>query len=107
MNAPIERHACRKTDRTAAPRHPVLTAEIIVSEFKKNRAGESVRVVLRGYEGQNILDIRTWFGSSDGIRRPGRGFACSVKLLPELATAVSKALAKAIELGLIEADGTQ
>jgi len=94
----------RKTDRTMPPHRPVIADEIIVAEFKKNRAGESVRVVLRSYEGHNIIDVRTWYGE-DGKRRPGKGFACSMRHLPELARAIAKAESAARELGLIEDGG--
>jgi hypothetical protein len=95
----------RKTDRTMPPHRPVIADEIIVAEFKKNRRGETVKVVLRSYEETNIIDIRTWYGE-DGKRRPGKGFACGVLRLPELVAAVNKALVRARELGLIEAEKT-
>jgi hypothetical protein len=94
----------RKTDRTMPPHRPVIADEIIVAEFKKNRRGETVKVVLRSYEETNIIDIRTWYGE-DGKRRPGKGFACSVRRLGELAKAVVKAESAARDLGLIEAGG--
>jgi hypothetical protein len=94
----------RKTDRTMPPHRPVIADEIIVAEFKKNRRGETVKVVLRSYEDTNIIDIRTWYGE-DGKRRPGKGFACSVRRLGELAKAVVKAESAARDLGLIEAGG--
>jgi hypothetical protein len=94
----------RKTDRTMPPHRPVIADEIIVAEFKKNRRGETVKVVLRSYEETNIIDIRTWYGE-DGKRRPGKGFACSVRRLSELAKAVVKAECAARDLGLIEDGG--
>jgi hypothetical protein len=89
----------RKTDRAMPPHRPVIADEIVLADFKKNRRGETVKVVLRSYEDTNIIDIRTWHGSPDGTRRPGKGFACSLRRLRELAAAIVSA---AHELGLID-----
>jgi hypothetical protein len=94
----------RKTNRTMPPHRPVIADEIVLADFKKNRRGETVKVVLRSYEETNIIDIRTWYGE-DGKRRPGKGFACSVRRLSELAKAVVKAESAARDLGLIEDGG--
>ena len=73
---------------------------ITVSEWWKNRGGESVRISLSTYQGRNLIDIRTWH-SSEGKLVPGKGFAADVRHLPHLAAALAKAEAKARELGLI------
>ena len=83
-------------------RHPILPEPIIISEWWKNRGGESIRVRLSTYEGHNLVDLRTWWTSEDGTLRPGKGFACAVKHLPKLADALAKALARARELDLID-----
>jgi hypothetical protein len=100
-----ERPAGRTTDHIRAVPRPVIADEIVVAEFKKNRTGDSARIVLRTYEGTNIIDIRTWHGGGDGYRRPGKGFACAVTRLPELAKALAKAELTARDLGLLEAEG--
>jgi hypothetical protein len=96
-----ERRPGRKTARTSTPRAPVLAEPVIITEWKKNRAGETIRVRLSEYEGHLLIDIRTWW-SSGGIRKPGKGFAASIRHLPELAKAVTAALEKARALKLID-----
>jgi hypothetical protein len=82
---------------------PALAEPIVVSEFWKNRRGESIRVTLSTYQGCNICDVRTWY-TADGKLKPGKGFCAQAKHLPQLASAFAKAAAKARELGLIEND---
>jgi hypothetical protein len=78
-----------------------LVEPLLIAEWRKNRGGESIQVVLKNYEGFNLIDVRTWFGGEDGQRRPGSGFAASVRHLPQLSKAISAAVAKANELGLL------
>ena len=67
-----------------------LAEPIIVSEWWKNRGGESVRVMLTTYADRNLIDLRTWF-TADGKLQPGKGFAADVRHLPRLAAALTKA----------------
>jgi hypothetical protein len=60
---------------------------------------------LSEYHGHILTDQRNWFTAPQGTLKPSKGLACSVRHLPELASAVNKALAKARELGLIGAEG--
>jgi hypothetical protein len=80
-----------------------LAEPIIVSEWWKNRGGESVRVTLPTYDGRNLIDLRTWF-TADGKLKPGKGFAADVRHLPQLAKALASAVSKARDLGLISGD---
>jgi hypothetical protein len=73
---------------------------IIVAEWWKNRRKEAIRVRLSEYEGRALIDVRTWYGD-EGKLKPGKGFAASIKHLPRLAAEITRALAKARELGLI------
>jgi len=77
----------------------ILAEPIITKQWWKNRNGEAVRVRLSTYEGHNLADIRTWCAAG-GKLLPGKGFAAEVRHLPRLAMAVTKAVAKATELGL-------
>jgi hypothetical protein len=96
----------RKTSRSIERAGPALAEPVKVAEFWKNRKGESIRATLVTYEGRNCFDLRQHFTAHDGRMQPTkRGITVAVLRLPELAAAVSKALAKAIELGLIEAKG--
>jgi hypothetical protein len=95
----------RKTDRQM-PARVTLAEPITVAKWWKNRAHDEIRLELSTYEGTNILNLRTWHTSkSDGITRPGKGFACSVKHLPKLAEIFATATSRARELRLIDDDG--
>jgi hypothetical protein len=91
----------RKTKRKASP----LTEPIIIDRWWKNRAHDALYVRLAPYEGQSLLDIRVWITGSDGITKPTKGLSCRVKHLPRLHAALTKALAKAKSLGLLDDDG--
>jgi hypothetical protein len=78
-----------------------LSEPVIVASWWKNRGGEAVRVRLLTFEGRNIVDIRTWWTGKDGTFQPGKGFACTVKHIPRLASALASAARKAEGLGLL------
>jgi hypothetical protein len=73
---------------------------IVVAEWERNDR-EVIRVALDHYRGRNTIDLRNWFRAADGELRPTRS-GLSLKHLPTLADAVQLALAKAIELRLID-----
>jgi Transcriptional Coactivator p15 (PC4) len=83
---------------------PKLEEPIEISKFWKNRRrNESVHVTLSEYEGHCLINVRTYATGTDGIDRPTpKGVAMGIRKLPELAAAVTKALAKAKELGLLD-----
>jgi hypothetical protein len=78
-----------------------LSEPITIAEWWKNRRGESIRVRLSTYEGYNLVDLRSWYTGDDGKLKPGKGLACSVRHLPKLVDVLTKAAAKARELGLL------
>jgi hypothetical protein len=86
---------------------PTLAEPVVISKFWKNRRrNESVHVSLSEYEGHVLINVRTYATGTDGIDRPTpKGVAMGIRKLPELAAAVTKALAKARELGLLEDTG--
>jgi len=60
-----------------------------VKTFQKNKFQE-IRVGITHYEGNDLIDIRTWSqpkGSEEKIRTP-KGISINVKLYPELKEAV-------------------
>jgi hypothetical protein len=90
-----------------APRGDAMAEPVKVAEFWKNRRGESIRATLVCYEGRNCFDLRQHFTADDGELRPTKkGITIAVLRLPELVAAVSKALVRARELGLIEVEKT-
>jgi hypothetical protein len=81
---------------------PKLAEPIVVAEFWANRRGESVRVQLRTFEGAVIVDVRKHYTGAEGKLLPTKkGVSLVVRRLPDLAAAITKALAKARELGLL------
>ena len=80
-----------------------LDEPIEVAKFFKNRRKDVIVVSLSTYEGKNIVDVRQHYHNEQGQMRPtGKGVAMVVVRLPELVAAVTKALAKARELGLLD-----
>lgn len=79
-----------------------LAEPIETGKFWANRRGEAVIVCLREYEGALIVDIRRCYTAADGKLRPtAKGIALSIAKLPELVSAVAKALDVARARGLI------
>jgi Transcriptional Coactivator p15 (PC4) len=79
----------------------LLQEPVVVSEWWKNRSGESIRVRLSTYEGRDLIDVRTFYTAQDGILKPGKGFCAEIKHLPKLAKALADAYEKAHDLGLL------
>jgi Transcriptional Coactivator p15 (PC4) len=79
-----------------------LTEPIEIGKFFKNRKGDIVVVTIKQFEGVIFADIRQFFTGEDGVMRPTKkGVALSVRKLEDLAGLISKAIAKARELGLL------
>ena len=86
---------------------PTLPEPIEVAKFFKTRwRNESVHITLSEYQENCVIDIRVYRTGTDGIDRPTtKGLAMAIRKLPELAAAVTMALAKARVLGLVDDDG--
>jgi hypothetical protein len=85
----------------------MTTLPIIICDFWRNRRGEAVRIQIREYEGQTLIDCRVHFTNKDGKLTPShQGLAISIRKLPELVAGLRKALNKARELHLIAAAST-
>ena len=79
---------------------------MIVHQFWKNRKHDAIVVSLSTFEGCNLIDVRQHYMTKDGRLAPTqKGLAMVVLRLPDLAKAITKALAKAQELGLLDDDG--
>jgi hypothetical protein len=86
---------------------PPIAAPVEIAKFWKNRGRcESVHVTLSQYEGRSLINVRVYSTGTDGIDRPTvKGIAMAIDKLPDLAQAMTKAEAKARELGLIGDEG--
>jgi Transcriptional Coactivator p15 (PC4) len=83
-----------------------LREPVVVAEFWANRAGESVRIQFREYEGTALVDVRRHYTAKDGVLRPTqKGLSITIRRLPDLARAIAKAERKARALGLIKPEG--
>jgi hypothetical protein len=84
-----------------------LPQPIEVDKFWRDRSGRAVVTRLTEYNGHLLIDIRTFVTApDDGTMRPAKGFACNVRLLPQLARSIDKAIAEARRLGFLpEAQG--
>lgn len=80
-----------------------IAEPVEIAKFWKNRGrNESVHVTLSQYEGRSLINVRVYSTGIDGIDRPTqKGIAMAVGKLPILAQALTKAEARARELGLI------
>jgi hypothetical protein len=86
-----------------------LAEPILISKFWKNRRRlESVHVTLSEYEGRTLINVRVYCTGTDGIDRPTpKGMAMSVRKLPALSAALTAAVRRARELGLIDPDKSE
>lgn len=73
---------------------------ILCGSWAKGR--DTVRVQLAEYRGKALLDCRIWYSTPEGELRPSpKGITLTVDALPELASAITKAIARAKSMGLI------
>jgi Transcriptional Coactivator p15 (PC4) len=81
---------------------PTLPEPVEIAKFWKNRRHDAIIVSLRSYEGRNFLDVRT-HAMKDGCLVPTpKGVTVAIPRMAELSAAMTKALAKARELGLLD-----
>jgi hypothetical protein len=84
---------------------PTLDEPIEWKLWKTRRRDIAIVGSLSTYQETNIFGLREHVIGADGIMRPTtRGTSMAVKRLPEIVDTFNKMLAKARELGLIEAD---
>jgi hypothetical protein len=91
-------------------RRPTLDEPIEIAKFWKSARNRKQRIVLaiKQYEGHVFLDCRLFDTNHEGQTIPtGKGVTVGMARLPVFAAAVTKALARASELGLIDDEGEQ
>jgi hypothetical protein len=74
---------------------------ITLAEWKRN-SRETLLVRLDRFNGQTIIDCRSWWSDANGELWPDKsGLTLAVRHLPDLADALAKALAHARSTGLL------
>ena len=75
--------------------------ETVIAEWPKN-SRETLRVRLDEFQGQLVIDVRTWYADAAGKLKAGSGgLTVSVKHLPHLAKALGDALIAAKAHGML------
>jgi hypothetical protein len=87
-----------------ARRGVTLAEPVTVSQFWKNRRHDAIVARLGTHHGRNLVDIRQYCMANGRLVPTPRGVSLSVRRLPELHKAVTKALRQARELGLLPPD---
>lgn len=86
-----------------ARRGKTLVEPVIVERFWANRQHDAFVITLSTYKGHNLVDLRKHGMDASGRLVPTtKGVALRVTRLRDLAKAVNKAVARAVELGLID-----
>jgi hypothetical protein len=89
------------------PRKPQLQEPVIVERLWANRQHDAVYVTLSTFRDQNLVDIRKHAMDRSGKLVPTpKGIALKITRLPDLAHAIEKALKRARELGLLDAEAS-
>ena len=74
---------------------------VVIAQWSRN-ARDTVMVRIDQFNGTMVVDIREWWMSPSGELKPGpKGITMSVRHLPSLARALTKADAAARQLGLL------
>jgi hypothetical protein len=81
-----------------------MVAPLVIAEWPINNRREKARVSIEHFNGAWLINVRKWYEADDGAMHPGKqGIALSIKHLPQLAEAITNALAAASERELIPA----
>ena len=92
--------AINEVNGTAAA--PAQGNRTVVASWPRN-GRETIQVALDRYQGRDVIDVRVWWTDTNGELKPGRsGLTVSVRHLPNLAAALTEALAVAEQRGLLD-----
>jgi hypothetical protein len=87
------------------PARPKLSEPVIVHRCWVNRQHDALIVSLSTFQDTNIVDVRKHSMTRDGRLVPtAKGIALKVTRLPDLLKAITKAVERARELGLLDSD---
>jgi hypothetical protein len=86
-------------------KRPTLDEPVEIAKFWKSARNrkQSIVIAIKQYEGHTFLDCRLFGTDEEGRSVPTpKGLTIGMARLSEFASAVTKAVAKATELGLID-----
>jgi hypothetical protein len=84
---------------------PTLPEPIEWRLWKNRQRRDAIVVSLSTFEDRNLISVRTYTTNQAGKMLPTtKGVTMAVERLPELATAINRALRKARQLGLLPAE---
>jgi hypothetical protein len=87
-------------------RRPELLEPVVVDQWWANRRHDAIVFTLQSYLGHNLIDLRKHAMGRDGVLKPtSKGITVKVTRLRDLQKAIEKAIKKAMELGLLDAEG--
>jgi hypothetical protein len=66
------------------------TKDIVVAEWRVTKR-DVLRVMVRDFKGQKLLDIRRWYRDAEGKLCPGKGISCRPWDIEPLRKALRKA----------------
>jgi hypothetical protein len=85
-------------------RRPRLPKPVTVERLWVNRAHDALVVTLSTFNDVNLIDIRKHAMTAGRLTPTKKGLAIKITRLRDLSKAIDKAVRRAVELGLIDAD---
>jgi hypothetical protein len=82
--------AKNKDAKQLAPNNSAEAKDIVVREWRATKR-EVLRVMVRDFKGQKLIDVRRWYRDAEAKLCPGKGFSCRPWDLKPLRKALRKA----------------
>jgi len=79
-----------KHAKPLAPNNSAQAKDIVVQEWRATKR-EVLRVMVREFKGQKLIDVRRWYRDAEGELCPGKGVSCRAWDLKPLRKALRKA----------------
>jgi hypothetical protein len=96
-----KRHGTPRALKVGGSDKNIGNLPIVIAQWRRG-ANDTVMIKIDQFNSTVVIDIREWWMSPTGELRPGpKGITMSVRHLPSLARALTKAETTARELGLL------
>jgi hypothetical protein len=82
--------AKKKDAKSLAPNNSAQAKDLVVREWRVTKR-EVLRVMVRDFKGQKLIDLRRWYRDAEGKQCPGKGVSCRPWDLKPLRKALRKA----------------